>query len=126
MLELENVTRFLNKSHIFFIADSDEAKDQAVRFTKKTKCCYSTHVFQIASDKTTLYDAMYAILQSQLENFLSELHSRASTRLVHGFTSKLDPFLEKLRSRKKRHQSLLTKQCISKIKSYVFTLFCFI
>ena len=126
MLELENITRFLNKSHIFFIADTDEAKDQAVKFNKKTKCCYSTHVFQVASDKTILYDAMYAILQSQLDNFLSDLHSRASTRLVHGFSSKLEPFLGKLRTRKKRHQSSLTKQCVSKIKSYVYILFCFI
>nr|XP_022309104.1 uncharacterized protein LOC111114878 [Crassostrea virginica] len=117
LLEIENQTRFLNKSHVFFITDTDEAKDQAVKFTKKTKCCYLTHVFQVASDKTPLYDAMYEILQRQLDNFLSDLHSRASTGLVRDLTPKLEPFLEKLRSRKKRHQSSLTKQCVSKIKS---------
>ena len=125
LLEIENQTRFLNKSHVFFITDTDEGKDQAVKFTKKTKCCYLTHVFQVASDKTPLYDAMYEILQSQLDNFLSDLHSRASTGLVRDLTPKLEPFLEKLRSRKKRHQSSLTKQCVSKIKSYVLMLFRF-
>ena len=107
----------MDKSRIFVITDSDEDKQNAVRFCKESQMCHQTHVLQTALDKSLLYETMYEILEKQLSTFISDLKSRASTRLVHSFTSGLDILLGKLQSRKKRLQSALTKQCIAKIRS---------
>ena len=79
--------------------------------------CHQTHVLQTRLDKHLLYETMYEILEKQLSSFVSDLKSRASTRLVHSFTSELDILLGKLKSRKERRQNALSKQCIARIKS---------
>lgn len=107
----------MDKSHIFVITDSDEDKQNAVRFCKESKMCHQSHVLHSTLDKHLLYETMYEILEKQLLTFISDLKSRASTRLVYSFTSELDILLGRLQSRKKKRQSALTKQCIAKIKS---------
>ena len=114
---LKDIVRGMDKSHIFVITDSDEDKQNAVKFCKENQMCHPTHVLQTTLDKNLLYETMYEILEKQLATFILDLKTRASTRLVQSFTSELDVLLGKLQSRKEKRQSALTKQCIAKIKS---------
>lgn len=110
-------TRNLRKSYIFLCTDSDQAKQEALRFSKETKFCPSTHVFHTNSEKGLLYETMYEILEKQLTSFLSELESRTSTRLVEKHGLELSSLLELLHTRRGKSPNLLTNQCISKIES---------
>ena len=101
------------------MTEFDEDKYHALKFSKKGQICPQTHVIQTSLDKRLLYETMYQVLQRQLESFLSELKSRASTRFVKRFTTELDILHEKLLSRKKERPSSLSKQCLAKIKTYV-------
>ena len=119
MLALKKI-RNLRQSYIFLSTDSDQAKQEALRFSKETKFCPSTHVFHTNSVKGLLYETMYEILEKQITSFLSELESRTSTRLVEKNAYQISSLLELLHRRKGKSPSLLTNQCIAKIESYVF------
>ena len=109
--------RNVRKSCIFICTDSDQAKQEALRFAKESQFCPSTHIVHTNSEKGLLYEKLYEILEQQLTSFLSELESRTSTRLVQKHASELSSLLELLHTRRGKSPNLLTNQCISKIES---------
>ena len=117
--QLQEMVRNVKRSHIFFITDCENERDHAIKICRENRICPVKHVFSPESDKSPLYKKMYEILENQITNLLSDLNSRASTRLVRTLILELEELCRKLNSRKKKPKRSLTKQCIELIKEYV-------
>lgn len=89
-----------------------EDRDEAVKFCQKNELCDPSHVIAPSSDKTVLYDTFYDTLERNMVTFLRDINAKASERHIH----EIESLLGKLRSRKKTVKTMLTKQCLEKIK----------
>lgn len=99
---------------------SDEEKNEAIECCHKYKLCPTANVISPASDNTVFYEALYRILNRNLEVFSSDLELRTSTRQIHAIKCELNSLIEKLQSRNTSVKSPLTKQCLEILQNYVF------
>lgn len=99
---------------------SDEEKNKAIECCNKYKLCPTANVISPASDNTVFYEALYRILNRNLEVFSSDLGLRTSTRQIHATKCELNSLIEKLQSRNTSVKSPLTKQCLEILQKYVF------
>ena len=121
-LPFKEIIKDVRKAHLFFITDSEKEKNHAINICRENKICPLTHIFSTESDKSPLYKKMYEILETQINSLLSDLYSRASTRLIKNLKLDLQKLYTKLQSRKKKPKRLLTQQCIDLIKEYVYSI----
>lgn len=96
-----------------------EDRDEAVEFCQKNELCDPSHVIAPSSDKAVLYDTFYDTLERNMVAFLRDINAKASERHIH----EIESLLGKLRSRKKTVKTMLTKQCLEKIKEYVIFIY---
>lgn len=115
---LNSVVENVSKSSIFFMVTAED-RDEAVEFCQKNELCDPSHVIAPSSDKTVLYDTFYDTLERNMVTFLRDINAKASERHIH----EIESLLGKLRSRKKTVKTMLTKQCLEKIKEYVIFIY---
>lgn len=111
--------RGTSNANVFIMTVSDKERDEAIKCCTKYKLCAFSHVLSPATDKKEFYEALYNVLDKNLQTFSSDLETRTSTRQIHAIKCKLNSLIAKLRSRNALKKSPLTKPCLEIIKAYV-------
>lgn len=98
---------------------SDDGRNEVIECCKRFKLCPNSHVISPTSDRTSLYEAFYNVLEKNLQTFLSDLETQTSTRQSHATKGELNSLIEKVKSRNASVKSPLTKRCLELIEAYV-------
>lgn len=98
---------------------SDDERDKVIECCKRFKLCPNSQVISPTSDRTTLYEAFYNVLEKNLQILLSDLETQTSSRQIHATKSELNSLIEKVKSRNASVKSPLTKRCLEIIEAYV-------
>lgn len=112
----ENI-RIASTSNVFIMTASDDERNEVIECCKRFKLCPNSHVISPTSDRTSLYEAFYNVLEKNLQTFLSDLETQTSTRQSHATKGELNSLIEKVKSRNASVKSPLTKRCLELIEA---------
>lgn len=115
--EVEDAVKGVEESRLFFVLELQDGIEKKMKLFKCRGLCPASHVIRANGDKRVIYDGLYAILDSNLSKFVSDLNAKAMTRHLGWYKSQLEILIRKLQSRKLKAVSKLTKFCIRKIKA---------
>ncbi|XP_061177567.1 uncharacterized protein LOC133186331 [Saccostrea echinata] len=114
---LNSLVKDIDRSLLFFIVDSHFDIEKKVKLVVRKAQCHASHVLRVNAEKSIIYEKCYFKLEKTIDNSLSLLKAKPTTRQVSGFVKQLEELKEKLFARKFRVRSKLTKECVKKIRA---------
>ncbi|XP_048748673.2 uncharacterized protein LOC125660908 isoform X3 [Ostrea edulis] len=115
--EVGDAVKDVEDSRLFIVIESQDGIEKKMKLVKGRSLCPASHIIRANGDKGVIYDGLYAILESNLSRFLSDLETKTITRHLSWYKSQLEILIGKLHSRKSITVSKLREACIGKIKA---------
>lgn len=115
--KLEAVMKNVKKNNLFFIAFWEDEAKSAKYFLNKYDICPENNLISEPSDIHLIYEKLYAILESNLLTFLSDLEDLTSIQREVATKFEISELMNKLKARKKKVEPIMTDVCRQKIQS---------